>query len=89
MGRSLSRGWWFGLLVPAAVAAAQDRRLTPDERERAATHVLTGRVERVDTAFLQTLLEHDVVPVIPPVGCDGAGNSYRLNSDAVAVEVAS
>jgi amino-acid N-acetyltransferase len=28
------------------------------------------------------------VPVIPPIGCDGEGNSYRLNSDAVAVEVA-
>ncbi len=51
-------------------------------------YLFTGRVERVDTVFLQTLLEHDIIPVIPPLGCDGAGNSYRLNSDAVAVEVA-
>ena len=51
-------------------------------------HRLTGRVERVDVPLLLTLLEHDVIPVVPPVGCDGAGNSYRLNSDAVAVEVA-
>jgi amino-acid N-acetyltransferase len=28
------------------------------------------------------------VPVIPPIGIDGEGHSYRLNSDAVAVEVA-
>jgi amino-acid N-acetyltransferase len=49
---------------------------------------LTGRVERVDTALLQALLEHDIVPVIPPLGCDGEGHTYRLNSDAVAVEVA-
>ncbi len=48
----------------------------------------TGRVERVDTALLQALLGSDIVPVIPPVGSDGEGNSYRLNSDAVAVEVA-
>jgi amino-acid N-acetyltransferase len=34
------------------------------------------------------LLEHDIIPVIPPIGCDGEGNSYRLNSDAVAVDVA-
>src|SRR5262249_2653654 len=27
-------------------------------------------------------------PVIPPLGCDGEGHTYRLNSDAVAVEVA-
>jgi amino-acid N-acetyltransferase len=48
----------------------------------------TGRVERVDTALLQALLEHDIVPVIPPLGSDGEGHTYRLNSDAVAVEVA-
>src|SRR4051812_17969099 len=51
-------------------------------------HLFTGKVERVDTVLLQTLLEHDIVPVIPPVGIDGTGNSFRLNSDAVAVEVA-
>ena len=51
-------------------------------------HLLTGRVERIDVGFLQTLLEKDIIPVIPPLGCDGVGNSYRLNSDAVAVEVA-
>ncbi|HJT79199.1 MAG TPA: amino-acid N-acetyltransferase [Gemmataceae bacterium] len=49
---------------------------------------LTGRVERVDVSLLTALLEHDVVPVIPPLGTDGEGNTYRLNSDAVAVEVA-
>lgn len=48
----------------------------------------TGRVERVDTALLQALLDKGIVPVIPPLGCDGEGHSYRLNSDAVAVEVA-
>jgi amino-acid N-acetyltransferase len=51
-------------------------------------HQFTGRVERVDTAFLHALLERDIVPVIPPLGCDGEGHTYRLNSDAVAVEVA-
>jgi amino-acid N-acetyltransferase len=45
-------------------------------------------VERVDAGLLQTLLEHDIIPVVPPIGCDGVGRSYRLNSDAVAVEVA-
>jgi amino-acid N-acetyltransferase len=49
---------------------------------------LTGRVERVDTGLLSALLANDTVPVIPPLGCDGEGCTYRLNSDAVAVEVA-
>jgi amino-acid N-acetyltransferase len=48
----------------------------------------TGRVERVESALLQALLERDVIPVIPPIGCDGEGRSYRLNSDSVAVEIA-
>jgi amino-acid N-acetyltransferase len=48
----------------------------------------TGRVERVDTALLHALLDQDIVPVIPPLGVDGEGRSYRLNSDSVAVEVA-
>ncbi len=51
-------------------------------------HQHTGRVERVDTVLLQALLERDMVPVIPALGCDGEGHTYRLNSDAVAVEVA-
>ncbi len=48
----------------------------------------TGRLERVDTALLYPLLERDIIPVIPPLGWDGEGSTYRLNSDAVAVEVA-
>jgi amino-acid N-acetyltransferase len=48
----------------------------------------TGRVERVDIQLLRALLDHDIIPVIPPLGIDGEGNSYRLNSDVVAVEVA-
>jgi amino-acid N-acetyltransferase len=51
-------------------------------------HLFTGRVERVDAGLLLTLLERDIIPVVPPVGMDGTGRSYRLNSDAVAVEVA-
>jgi amino-acid N-acetyltransferase len=55
---------------------------------RGVDYQMTGRVERVNISMLQALLEHDIVPVIPPLGCDGEGRTYRLNSDAVAVEVA-
>ncbi|HTX21985.1 MAG TPA: amino-acid N-acetyltransferase [Candidatus Aquilonibacter sp.] len=51
-------------------------------------HLFTGKVERVDTALLQALLAQDVVPVIPPLGFDGDGKTYRVNSDGVAVAVA-
>lgn len=48
----------------------------------------TGKVHQVDTEMLRTLLDKGIVPVIPPLGFDGNGHTYRLNSDAVAVEVA-
>lgn len=48
----------------------------------------TGKVERVDTKALKLLLEEGIVPVIPPLGFDGEGRTYRVNSDSVAVEVA-
>jgi amino-acid N-acetyltransferase len=51
-------------------------------------HLFTGRVERVDVELLQTLLSQGVVPVIPPLGFDGDGKTYRVNSDGVAVAVA-
>jgi amino-acid N-acetyltransferase len=55
---------------------------------RGVDHLFTGRVERVDVELLQTLLANGIVPVLPPLGLDGDGRTYRINSDAVAVEVA-
>jgi amino-acid N-acetyltransferase len=51
-------------------------------------HLFTGKVERVDAELLQSLLTQGVVPVIPPLGFDGDGKTYRVNSDGVAVAVA-
>jgi amino-acid N-acetyltransferase len=51
-------------------------------------HLFTGKVERVDTELLHSLLAQGVVPVIPPLGFDGDGKTYRVNSDGVAVAVA-
>lgn len=48
----------------------------------------TGRIERVDKDSLAVLLKADIIPVLPPLGYDGRGATLRLNSDAVAVEVA-
>jgi amino-acid N-acetyltransferase len=55
---------------------------------RGVDHLFTGRVERIDAELLQTLLSDGIVPVVPPLGMDGDGRSYRINSDAVALEVA-
>ncbi len=51
-------------------------------------HLLTGKVERVDVELLQSLVAQGVIPVIPPLGFDGDGKTYRVNSDGVALAVA-
>jgi len=51
-------------------------------------HQHTGKVERVDAEMLGKLLNDGIVPVIPPLGFDGEGSSFRLNSDAAARIVA-
>ena len=51
-------------------------------------HLFTGKVERVDVELLQTLLNQGIVPVVPPLGFDGDGKTYRVNSDSVAVAIA-
>ena len=48
----------------------------------------TGKVERVDVKLLHLLLNEGVIPVIPPIGFDGEGRTFRVNSDAIAVEIA-
>jgi amino-acid N-acetyltransferase len=50
--------------------------------------LFTGKVERVDIELLQTLLNQGIVPVVPPLGFDGDGKTYRVNSDSVAVAAA-
>ena len=50
--------------------------------------LFTGKVERVETDFLQALLAQGILPVVPPLGFDGDGRTYRVNSDGVAVALA-
>lgn len=47
-----------------------------------------GKVERIDTQALDLFLNQGIIPLIPPLGFDGEGRTFRVNSDAIAVEVA-
>ncbi len=51
-------------------------------------HLFTGKVERVDVELFQSLIGQGILPVVPPLGFDGDGKTYRVNSDHVAVSVA-
>ena len=51
-------------------------------------YLQTGRVERVDAHSLRLFLNEGIIPVIPPIGFDGEGKTFRVNSDSIAFEVA-
>src|SRR3954463_9704461 len=42
-------------------------------------YLSTGRVERVDTKALHLFLNEGIIPVVPPIGYDGEGKTFRVN----------
>jgi acetylglutamate kinase len=49
---------------------------------------LIGEITQVNKPFLEMLLDQGYVPVISPIGLGDDGQSYNINADAVAAEVA-
>lgn len=47
-----------------------------------------GKVVQVDTTILRDLIAHDYIPVIAPIGVGERGESYNINADYVASEIA-
>lgn len=47
-----------------------------------------GDVEKINPEIIHTLLDNDYIPVIAPTGVDESGNSYNINADYVAGEIA-
>lgn len=47
-----------------------------------------GEITAINPEILHVLDEHKFIPVISPIGADAAGNSYNINADTVAAEVA-
>lgn len=48
-----------------------------------------GEIVSVDTNLINVLLKNDFIPVISPVGKDKNGQTYNINADFVATEIAS
>ena len=47
-----------------------------------------GNIDKVNTELIDTLIEHDFVPVIAPIGLDDACQSYNINADDAACAIA-
>jgi acetylglutamate kinase len=50
---------------------------------------LVGEVDEIGSDLLEMLLNHDIIPVISPIGTAADGTSLNLNADTAAGEVAS
>ena len=49
---------------------------------------LSGRVDKLDIALLNSLLEANTIPIITPIAFNREGTSLRINSDLLAAELA-
>jgi acetylglutamate kinase len=47
-----------------------------------------GTIDSVNTGFIRALLDQHMIPVIAPVGVDGAGQAYNINADIAASTIA-
>lgn len=50
--------------------------------------LFTGKVDKIDVAALKSLLALDIVPLVTPILCNREGQPLRVNSDALASEIA-
>ncbi|MEE9193359.1 MAG: acetylglutamate kinase [Thermodesulfobacteriota bacterium] len=49
---------------------------------------MVGEVENINPELLRTLEDSGYIPVIAPIGVDGDGNTYNINADHVASNIA-
>ncbi|OLA94891.1 MAG: acetylglutamate kinase [Candidatus Melainabacteria bacterium LEY3_CP_29_8] len=47
-----------------------------------------GEIEKINPKIINTLIDNDFVPVISPIGTDEDGNTYNINADYAANELA-
>lgn len=47
-----------------------------------------GKVTNINTKLLELLVRDEYIPVIAPIGTDDHGNSYNINADTAAAEIA-
>ena len=47
-----------------------------------------GEIVNVNAKMLELLTKDDYIPVVAPIGVDAEGNSYNINADTVAGEIA-
>lgn len=85
VGHTIERGLTQNGLKCARVNAV---RATDKGIIKGVNQLFTGKVDKIDTALLNTLVEQELVPVISPVVFTRDGSERRLNSDSLGCELA-
>ncbi len=49
---------------------------------------MVGQVEKVDSRLIENLISEGYIPVVAPVGTDADGNTYNVNADYAAGDIA-
>ena len=58
------------------------------EKKNGVDYGFVGDIRSINASFIMKLLENDIIPVISSVGVDSEGNSYNINADTAAAEIA-
>ena len=63
-------------------------KLTTDEAGNPIDIGFVGKVKKINTKVIEMLANDEYIPVIAPIGVGENGESYNINADTVAAEVA-
>lgn len=84
-GKAVGLSGKDGLLI---VAKKKEIRMKKGEEEIVVDLGFVGETEYVNPEILRILLENGFIPVVSPVATDLMGNTYNLNADTAAGEIA-
>jgi acetylglutamate kinase len=84
-GKAVGLSGKDGLLV---VARKKEMKMRKGEEEIIVDLGFVGETEFVNPDIIRILLDNGFIPVISPVATDLAGNTYNLNADIVAGDIA-
>ena len=63
-------------------------KLTEDANGNPIDVGFVGKIKRINTKVISTLANDEYIPVVAPIGVGSDGESYNINADTVAAEIA-
>ncbi|WP_456329894.1 acetylglutamate kinase [Archaeoglobus sp.] len=84
-GKAVGLSGKDGLLI---VARKKEMRMKKGEEEVIIDLGFVGETELVNPEIIRILLDNGFIPVVSPVATDLSGNTYNLNADVVAGDIA-